>query len=199
MSWNEEKGKYAAQKPVDIEGKLRKSKAYDRVREEIDYEFRQDVNYNQMNINEQAALAINFTAQQPALALNIALGYTPPPPNMTYAAIAITMAEKAKSEGNNKLFAELVQSRSYAQTRRGQEIVMERMVNPDSADFFIREALKAKLNNMISWKYDDGGTADKRKRVVDGVRSQAKSERKTIDNKAAKILEAQKIIDSILC
>jgi hypothetical protein len=200
MTWNEEKGKYAVQQPVEgAEGKLRKSRAYDRVREEIDYEFRQDVNYNQMNINEQAALAINFTAQQPTLALNIALGYLPPPPNMTYAAIAIAMAEKAKSEGDNKLFAELVQSRSYAQTRRGQEIVMERMVNPDSADFFIREALKAKLNNKISWKWDDDGSPAKRRKVVENIAAQAKTERKDIDKKAAKILQAQKIIDSILC
>lgn len=200
MTWNEEKGKYATQKPVEgIEGKLRKSRVYDRVRDKISVEFQNDVSYNQMNMNQQAAMAINFVEQQPQLALSVAQGLIPPPPNMTYSAIAIASAEKAKASGNEKLYSELVQKRSYSQTRRGQEIVMEKMVDPDSADFFIQEALKAKLNTKVSWKWDDDGSPAKRSKVVENIKREAKSERKAIDKKAAKILEAQKIIDSILC
>lgn len=200
LTWNEEKGKYAAQKPVEgAEGKLRKSRVYDKVRDQIAAEFQDDVSYNQMNIDQQAAMAINFVEQQPELALNISQGFIPPPPNITYSAIAIASAEKAKTSGNEELYSELVQKRSYSQTRRGQEIAMEKIIDPDSADFFIQEALKAKLNNKVSWKWDNDGSPAKRRSVLENIRIEAKSERKAIDKKAAKILEAQKIIDSILC
>ncbi|MCP5375199.1 MAG: hypothetical protein H6743_03785 [Rickettsiaceae bacterium] len=189
----------AVQRPITSEGKLRKSRVYDRVKNEIATEFSDDVSYSQMNIGQQAALAINFLEQQPVLALEIALGTKPAPAEIAQTAISIAVANQAKEKGNNKLYAQLVQARSYQQTRRGQEIVLERISDPDSADYFIKQALRDRLNTKVNWKYNEDGSATKRKKAADSVKTKAKSERKAIDKKAAKILEAQKIIDSLLC
>lgn len=198
-TYNQKSGKLAETKPVDIEGVQRKSRVYDKVRDQIAEEFREDASYNQMNMGQQAAMAINFANNNPALALDVARGIKPPPPNITDTAIAIAVAEQAKERGDDKLRSELIQRRSLRQTRRGQEIVLERTVDPDSADYFIKLALKNKLNADASWTWDEKGSPVKRKAVLETAKREAKVARKTIDRKAAKIASAQKIIDSILC
>jgi len=68
----------------------------------------------------------------------------------------IVMAEKALSEGNLKLFEQLTRTRSFAQTRRGQEIQIEKAsVTDNSTARYLKELLKVKLS-MLGEKYLTG-------------------------------------------
>ena len=93
----EERG--IAQNPVG-EGKLKKSKAYTRVKDRIAEEAQLDVNYNILNLEQDTQNAMNFIIESPKKAIRVALGLESPPKGQTETAISIALADKAGREEN---------------------------------------------------------------------------------------------------
>lgn len=136
------------QAPVG-EGKVRESEAYRKVRDRLEEATQQDVNYNRLNLAQDAENAMKFISKDPQAALRVAFGLEAPPVGQTETAISIALADKAGRDGNYKLQSQLESSRSLRQTRRGQEIVSERgRFKDDSPYQYMRELLDRRLKDI---------------------------------------------------
>ena len=83
------------------------------------------------------------------------------------------------------------------QTRNGQEIVTERLVNDLSSDRFMRDVIKVRMDKVIT-KVKQGAT--KAQAFSDKVNKQAESLRKKIDKTTlSKLDSAQSIIKNLTC
>jgi hypothetical protein len=151
-----------------------------------------------MNIVEDAAKASEFVVQQPEIALRIAKGLELPPPDITETAISIAMAEKARQDGDYLLYTRLILSRTFRQTRRGQEIVAERgRTDENSSEFFIKKLLDERARVVTrgkKWLFD------KETGIQSVIKKEVKEIKNTIDKRVMKKLQsAQKLIDSLTC
>src|SRR3990167_6567501 len=132
--------------PVETEGKIRKSRAFQRVKERLGNILGEDPLYNKLNLAEDTALAIKFVQERPDSARKIAFGMATPPPGLTETGISIAYSEKMLEDGRLDEFNDAEQSRSLRQTRRGQEIVAEKeRVNENSPDHFVQKVIRARL------------------------------------------------------
>jgi 2'-5' RNA ligase superfamily len=197
-------------KPVTTpSGIQKKSRAYERALDRIEEEYRTDVNYSSLNIAEEAAKALSFVEKFPEQAVRIAKGLERAPTGYTETAISIAAAEKAFSDKNMQLFSQLEAARSLRQTRRGQEIVMERgRVNENSAHHFVSEVLKARLEAVAK---TNRLIFDVQRRVTGKVRSRAQDAVEIIDKKAQALQQkvtrttvrnlesAQELLNNLTC
>lgn len=132
---------------------VKESTAYKKAKDRMAEEFQEDVTYTPLKISDQMAKAFELYEQDPERAQAIALGLEEPPVDVTDTAISLVVAEKAKEEGNYKVQADTEKARSLRQTRRGQEIVMERgRVNENSPEYFIGQLL-ARRKELAAKKY----------------------------------------------
>ena len=128
------------------EGEKRVSAAYKRAKERLGEQFQEDVTYTPIKIADQMAKAFTLLETNPDLAKAIALGFEQPPLDITDTAISLAVAEQAREEGDYDLQAQAERTRSLRQTRRGQELVMERgRVTEDTPDFFIKKVLNRRM------------------------------------------------------
>lgn len=193
-----------AQTPVG-QGKITESKAYSRVIDRLSEESQLDVNYNKLNLKEDAEKALNLVTEDPNQATRIALGLEKPPAGQTETAISIALADKAFRDGNMELASQLEASRSLRQTRRGQEIVSERgRFSDNSPYFYMRELMDRRLKTLgtsvKSAIKEAAGKANSAKQAamekIDEKTAQLKARLKK-DQK--KIKAAQDIIDALRC
>lgn len=200
--------KPAQQKPVGT-GEKRKSRAYKRVRDLLEADAQlSNVDYNALNLEQDAQNAIDYIAKDQDSAMQVALGLKQPPRGQTETAISIALADKLRMEGDHVTASKLEASRSLRQTRRGQEIVSERgRFNDDSPYRYVQELVNRRL-------YELGGKVSKAKETVSrnnkGVKqdavNQIDTEAQAIkeillkkQSKMEKIRQAQKIIDDLKC
>jgi len=193
------------QKPVG-EGKLRESEAYKKVKYRLEETTRQDVNYNRLNLEKDVENALQFIADDPKKALNVAFGLVAPPVGQTETAISIALSDKAGRDGNYLLQSQLESSRSLRQTRRGQEIVSERgRFNDDSPHAYLKELLDRRLRNIgRSVKSDIVEGFNKlneaKKKAVEKIDTKVKELQERIKKRdKSKIQMAQDIIDKLTC
>lgn len=192
----------AQKKPIPSKGEIKKSKAVSRIIDKLSELQESDIEYNQMNIAEDAKLALDFVEQYPKRAEKIALGLENPPPGVTETAISIVASEKAKEAGNYKLQADLELSRSLRQTRRGQEIVAERgRTNVNSSEYFIKQLIQARLDNVSNkkkWTYEP--RAKKGSKVQNAITNETADVKVKMDKLVLnKIASAQSLIDQLTC
>jgi len=134
-----------AQEPVGT-GRRRESRAYKRVRDRIEEEAQMDVSYNKLNLDKDAENAMNFVEANPARALRVAMGLEAPPLGMTERGINIAMAERALREKDSVTVSQVEASGSLRQTRRGQEIVVDRgRFNENSPHRLMAEVLERRM------------------------------------------------------
>lgn len=189
----------AAQKPIEeTKGETKLSKVAQRVFDKLVNVQESDITYKPMSIVEDAAKATEFVEQNPEMAQRIAKGLELPPPDITETAISIAAAQKALDNNDYLLYTRLILSRTFRQTRRGQEIVAERgRMDENSSEFFIRKLLeeRAKLvSKGKKWIFE------KEVSVQKVIAKEVKQLKNTIDGKVLKKLEsAQKLIDSLTC
>jgi hypothetical protein len=212
--------KESAQVPISQgQNKLRNSRAYERIVERIDEQFRDQPQYERMNIAEDAARAADYVENNYSDAKKIALGLKPAPEGITDTAVSITVAEKALQDGDYELYSQLERSRSLRQTRRGQEIVAERgRVNENSPAYYINQVAEARINqifrktnlldNISSVKgirdsfegnKKSQDTAKAKQKYNDYVEAEAKKVKENISKEKIKIKSAQDIIDMLTC
>jgi len=194
----EERG--IAQNPVG-EGKLKKSKAYTRVKDRIAEEAQLDVNYNILNLEQDTQNAMNFIIESPKKAIRVALGLESPPKGQTETAISIALADKAGREENFLLESQLEASRSLRQTRRGQEIVSERgRFSENSPHYFIKRLMDTRLTNLgrnLKGALAEGKTL--KKIAIEKIDKGVTKLKQKLQVDRKKIQLAQDIIDSLRC
>jgi len=195
-----------APNPVSTPGGVKKkSKAYTRVYDRIEEIYREDVDYTSLKITEEAEKAIDFVNTNPEDATRIAKGLQPAPEGYTETAISIAASERAFAAGELKLAAQLESARSLRQTRRGQEIVMEKgRVNQNGAHHYVAEVLKARLEGVVkrgsAIRKLAGETRTKAREAVDIIDSKAKVLKTRIDQSTlAKLQSAQELLNNLTC
>lgn len=184
--------------PVESSGKLKKSTAFTKVQDRLQDIYKGDVFYNEMNLANNAARALDFIEKFPERALRIARGLENSPNGfVTDTAISIAMAEQALKDKNYELQAELEKILSLRGTRGGQETVSFRgRFNDHSPHTFINRVLKARLElaNKVYFSYK------KFKRVVETIDQKANNVQKYVNKETLDKLEsAQKILDDLTC
>jgi hypothetical protein len=125
--------------------KIKKSGAYQKAKArmtEFQIAMQEDPTYTAMKVDDQMAKAFQLLDENPEYARAVALGLEQPPMDIADTAISLAVAERAKETGDFRLQAEAEKARSLRQTRRGQELVLERgRVNEDSPEFFIKQLI----------------------------------------------------------
>jgi len=123
--------------------KVKKSTAFKKASSRLAEEFQQDATYTALRIDDQMAKAFELLDTNPEYAKAVALGIEQPPLDITDTAISLAVAERAKETGDYETQAAVEKARSLRQTRRGQELVLERgRVDENSPEFFIRQLLQ---------------------------------------------------------
>lgn len=186
--------------PVEVEGKVRQSRAYQRVFDRLTQATEGDANYNQMSIAKDTASALAFVKSNPEGASKVALGVLPPPEGITETAISIAVAEQAASQENFELQAEVERSRSLRQTRRGQEIVAEKgRFNQNSPSHFIGQVLDARLEHLRGSYPRFALKNSARKDASAIIDAETVTLRKKMKKQQEKTALAQQVIDLLTC
>lgn len=124
------------------------SRVYERMKAEHPNLLTDDLSREAITLKDDAEKAVELLAKDKQKAFQIATGQEVSS-DVTATSTNIAMAEKARQEGNDKLFNRLIVNRSLAQTRRGQEIVAEKgSITDNSADGYIKELLSIKLDKL---------------------------------------------------
>jgi hypothetical protein len=190
---------------ADTRGKARMSRVAERVYEQL-LDINPDLDpsslqYQQMRIADQVALAEEFTKQNPEEALLIAQGRMVSPPNIDATAINIFVSEQALEKGDTKLWSELITKWSFRQTRMGQTIVLEKARSSNRASDFVKKVIQARMEIMANkkkWIFEKGKSM--KQSFQEGVDEEVKILKKKIDEKVLKKLtSAQELINSLTC
>lgn len=165
-----------------------------------------EATYTRKNQAEQTSKAIDLVATDKNKAYRIAMGIDETPNDLTSTVVNIALAEKAREEGNYKLYSELVVKRSLEQTRRGQEIVAEKgSVSDNSLATYTKKLIAARLEK-VGEKYTSGIQKQKNRKKSSKSLAMEVIENQAVDlgervNKAKEfnLAEVQSFIDSLAC
>lgn len=153
--------------------------------------------YKTLTLDDAAKKAVDIVNNQSELTQDIIDGTGTVPEGTTKAAVLIAAAEQARKAKNFKAQKDLIIQRSFMQTRHGQEIVTERLVNDLSSDRFIRDVIKVRMDQVVK-KAKKGVT--KAKAFTDKVTTQAKGATRKVNKQVLnKVQSAQKILDNLIC
>ncbi len=153
--------------------------------------------YKTLSLDDVARRSVELVNKNPKLAQDIISGHAVVPEGLTKAGVLIASAEQARKAKNYKSQKDLILQRSFMQTRHGQEIVTERLVNDLSSDRFIRDVLKVRMDKAI--KSVKKGTS-KAKAFSDRVATGAKGATKKVTKQVLnKVQSAQQLINDLTC
>lgn len=178
-----------------------KSKVYDRLKNEIPENMREEVQYNKVNLEKDIAKAIDTVNKDKNNALDIALGRKAPPEGQTSTSVNIVIAEKALAEGNYKLYADLVKNRSLEQTKRGQEIVAEKgSVTDNSTARYVKELVSLRLDKLGNLTIRERfGKNSAKEKAMGKIDSEVKIVEEKIKGKKLVMNDALKLLDQLKC
>ena len=181
-----------------------KSSVYERLSNEIPPELRESVGYTKENLQINAEKAVELVKADKTEAYRVAMGMKEPPKGQASAIVNIVMSEKALLEGNYELYSKLVKNRSLAQTRRGQEIVAEKLsVTDNSTSRYVKELISARLDKLGKDFFFGlekiKGESNKQKAIKIIDKEVTKAQEKMSRTKELDIAEAQSIIDKLMC
>ena len=203
-------------------GKLRESRAYQRLKEELEvsnpdiFEKIKDdpkLLYNRVNQQFDFENAAKLVEDSPEKAYRIAMGIEAPPEGQREASVSLVLADRALGENNLDLWKDLETSRSLRQTRRGQELVAERgRFDMNSPHHFVQELLSRRLEKvggkittelkkeLLSQKKDK--VLSKKEAAMGMIDKQTKELSQKIKvekRKQALTIDVQKFIDDLIC
>lgn len=162
--------------------------------------------YTRQDQKEQASKSIDLVAQDKNKAYRIAMGLEKAPQDLNSAWVNIILAEKAREEGNYKLYSELVVKRSLDATRAGQAIVAEKgSVSDNSLATYTKKLVAARLEKVAE-KYTSGIEKQKARKksskslAMEVIENQANDLGKRVSKaKEFNLAEVQSFIDSLAC
>jgi hypothetical protein len=135
--------------------KKKPSRLYQRVKDSLTEEYAaKDVSYNTLNLEEQAQKVADLIESDPKKAARIAYGLEETPPGMTRNALAVGLAELARTQNDMGKAATLWTKLSLRATRLGQEIVSLRGNLSDTEPFhYVKQVVNDRLERVArQWK-----------------------------------------------
>ena len=174
------------------------SRVFERMKEEYP-QLKGDLAYDPTTLKEEATKAVDLIAADKEKAFRLAMG-AEASKDVTSTSVNIAMAEKALESGNNSLFARLVKTRSFEQTRRGQEIVSEKQsISNNSTSKYVKELVASRLE-VLGKKYLSGLRGKSNKDVgIKAIDREVAKTQSRIKNKEMDIKEAQSLLDRLTC
>lgn len=139
-------GPRKALSPVKSDGEIKKSRAFQRVKDRFSSMAEEDSpEYREMNIEENTAKAVMFVQDHPSDARKIAFGVKGSG-TITDTAITFAYADKMYQSGNWQEAAAVETSLSLRSTRRGQEIAsLKGRTSGDTPADFIKTLVNARM------------------------------------------------------
>lgn len=198
------------QTPVQQEsGKVKNSKYYQRALTEYNENLGDLVTYDQINLKEDLARAVNFMTENYNQAKDIALGKDVKiPAGITQAAISLAVRSKAKEDGDLELYNMIYSNISRRATRAGQELVALRGTHSsDSLAQMIDTVTDRRIENL----FKENEIMKQMKKLMgnenkspkdlyrERVKKEAKEISKVLSKDTIKIQKAQEIIDLLTC
>lgn len=192
--WNKAKKESLSKKAV-------KSEFAERLNKELPENLKINEDYNVVHMKGEVDKAENLINKDLNKAIEIATGVEKSDAN-TQTATSIVLAEKAKNEGDWQTVAQLYNLRRIANTRRGQEIAMEKMsvlMNPEEK--YMKQVVDARLNGV---RVGSADIADILKRKPKAERVFERTKKQTADLKkelqlSVKIEKAEKVFSNLIC
>lgn len=189
-------------KKLEQERETKASAVYERLKEDHP-ELTDDSSYEAMQMKKDAEKAVDLLATDKELAYKVAMNVETLA-DQTNTAVNIAMAEQALREGNLSLYNQLVKNRSFAQTRRGQEIVAEKgSVTDNSTARYFKELLNIRMEKLgdryLSDVRDIFKKTSKKKQALEAIDKEVVKAQKKLKNKEIDLAEAQKLIDALMC
>jgi hypothetical protein len=184
------------------------SRVYERLKEEHPNILTDDASREAIVLKEEAKKAVDLIEKDKQRAYEIAMNQDGDKDYLS-ASVNIALADQALAEGNNALFNKLTRARSFAQTRRGQEIVAEKgSIEDNSVAKYVKDLLAERMlkvgndlssptqkaKQKISKKTSSKVAMEKIETDVKKVEKEFKKYSKELD-----IKEAQALIDSLVC
>jgi hypothetical protein len=195
----ETKEKIAERKPIQkTTGEQKKSRAYQRIAERLKEDLPEPV-YNEMNIAENTARALNLVEQDYEKSIRIAKGLDAPPPGVGEFAIAIATSEEAGRRGDYKIQAQIEKSLSLRATRAGQEIVsLKGRIDDNSPSTFIKLVMDARMKEINKTKYEWIKNKLKMNKT-NKLQDLSMDLKEKVKQDMGKISKAQSLIDMLTC
>jgi hypothetical protein len=190
----------AAKEKAGKEAEQLQSRVWERMKAE-NPNLEGDLGYDPIKLKEESKKNSDLVLKDKQRAFDIAMGKEVSP-DFTSTGANIALAEQAGLSGDYALEARLIKARSLAQTRRGQEIVMERgSVTDNSASKYIKELVAARLETVGKGYLSDL----KNRKVSDKMKGTQKIESEVaklenrIKTKKLDVKEALALLDKMTC
>ena len=192
-------------------GRIKNSRLYERIVETAEAELKAEleknkVTYNVLDLKKQAEAVPDIIENDPERAVRIARGLEEPPRGITQNAMALGLAELARSEGDYATAGSLWTATSLRSTRAGQEIVSLRgqMTDTDPINYVkqvvhLRVERLARVYNTVIEKLNVKEDATSNEKVQALVKHRAQEVKKQLTQRQKKIQSAQEIIDMLRC
>lgn len=186
--------------PVE-EGETKVSKFAKRLNEELPDDLKIDEEYATTTLKKEANDAAELLEKDPQKLAKIANGEIASDANTQTAALVV-LKNKAVQEGDMSTAAALLNKRRLANTRRGQEIAMEKLsvrMNPEEQ--FIGDLINTRIANVkkgVAGLFKKMKGAGKNKIVSDKIKADSVTLAKDL-KLSVKIKQAQEIFNSLIC
>jgi len=169
-----------------------------RLNEELPENLKIDEEYDVAALKGEADKAADLIEKDLDKAIRIASGAEKSSAN-TQTAVSIALAEKAKADGSWEIVAKLFNERRLANTRRGQEIAMEKLsiaLNPE--EHYMKQVIENRMAK-VRLGVEAFKKADTRsKRVARKVAKDTETLKKNL-KQSFKIKEAQGLLNKLTC
>ncbi len=192
--------------PVIEDETTGRSKAFERVREQLQQE--NPELYQKIKISDEIAGAQKLVESKPERAKNIAMGLVPEGMSEAeQAAVSIAYAEKKLAEGTPEArqeAADAIRSRSLRATKYGQAIVMERGRTGDvTAAELIRDVVQARLAQNLK-KYEKAFSKESKTDASKKLKEKIDEDKKKLKKKVEESSdlsdpELQKLFEELAC
>lgn len=173
------------------------SRVYERLKAENPESLKSDVQYDTINLKDQADKAAKLITEDKQKAYRIAMGAEESAEH-TSTGVNVALSEQALEEGNHALYARLIKNRSLAQTRRGQELVSEKAsISDNSTSRYVKELINSRMEKLGNLTFGRQGT--KLQRAIGKIDQEVAKVEKRVKFKELDVKGAQAIIDGLAC
>lgn len=158
------------------------------------------VKYEVTSFVDQIAKAQQVIEDKPEDAKRIALGEVEAPAGLTATAVNIELAKQALEKNDMKSYVDFVNKRSLIQSKRGQEIVMENIIEKDSVDDIVKQVIERR-KEIVRTKYTSTFNLSRVRETYEEVKENVKKTARRKINKALEnqIVNLESFLDTITC
>ncbi|MEK7180521.1 MAG: GNAT family N-acetyltransferase [Patescibacteria group bacterium] len=186
---------------------VKPSRLFERVKEALgkDYESK-EITYNTLDLEKQAQQVVDIIESDPEKASRIVYGLEETPSGVTRNAVAVGLAEFARTQGDFATSAKLWTKTSLRSTRMGQEIVSLRGNMDETNPFhYVRQVINDRLEKVArQWKgliasLDIAESATLQEKAMAVIKKKTADLKTELMGRKRDFQTAQSIIDALRC